>query len=380
MPQQTARTEFAQALKAVATERGLELDVILETIKQAIIAAYKRDARDRGEETEGMDFDVKIHPVTGETQIFGFPEGKPDEAKDVTPPGFGRIAAQTAKQVIHQKIREAEKGAIMSEFGERVGALISGMVLRFDGPNVRVDIGRAEAIMPAEERIPTERLALNQRLTFYLKGIEEGPRGKRIVLSRADPELVKKLFSREVPEISSGSVEIKEIARDPGVRTKIAVFSNQPGVDPVGSCVGQKGVRVQAVTNELNGERVDIIPWSEDSKEFIKGALAPVEILSIKLEKKVKVAKIKVPEDQLSLAIGREGQNVRLAGQLTGWKIDIEGDGAKPKEEKKEEKKVSEAKEEKVEKKEAVTEDTKSDQKTKTKKKPTGKKKPESDK
>ncbi len=380
MPQQTARTEFAQALKAVATERGLELDVILETIKQAIIAAYKRDARDRGEETEGMDFDVKIHPVTGETQIFGFPEGKPDEAKDVTPPGFGRIAAQTAKQVIHQKIREAEKGAIMSEFGERVGALISGMVLRFDGPNVRVDIGRAEAIMPAEERIPTERLALNQRLTFYLKGIEEGPRGKRIVLSRADPELVKKLFSREVPEISSGSVEIREIARDPGVRTKIAVFSNQPGVDPVGSCVGQKGVRVQAVTNELNGERVDIIAWSDDSKEFIKGALAPVEILSIKLEKKVKVAKIKVPEDQLSLAIGREGQNVRLAGQLTGWKIDIEGDGAKPKEEKKEEKKAVEVEEEKVEKKEAVTEDTKSDQKVKTKKKQTGKKKPENDK
>lgn len=349
MVQQTARTEFAQALKAVATERGLELDVILETIKQAIIAAYKRDARDRGEETEEMDYDVEIHPVTGETKIFGFPEGKPKNKKDVTPPGFGRIAAQTAKQVIHQKIREAEKGAIMSEFSGRVGALISGMVLRFDGPNVRVDIGRAEAIMPAEERVPSERLTLNQRLTFYLKGIEEGPRGKRIILSRADPELVKRLFNREVPEISSGSVEIREIARKAGERSKIAVFSNQPGVDPVGSCVGQKGVRVQAVTNELNGERVDIIPWSADPKEFIKGALAPVEILNIKLEKKAKVAKVKVLEDQLSLAIGREGQNVRLAGELTNWKIDIEGDGSKPKEEKKEEKPKSKTEEAKSE-------------------------------
>ncbi len=329
MAQQTARTEFAQALKAVATERGLDAEVIIDTIKQAIIAAYRRDARDAGIETEEMDYEVDLHSVTGETKIFGFPVGKPEEKKDVTPPGFGRIAAQTAKQVIHQKIREAEKGAIMSEFSGRVGSLISGMVLRFDGPNVKVDVGRAEAIMPFEERVPTERLSLNQRLTFYLKGIEEGPRGKRIILSRADSEFVKKLFAREVPEIASGSVEIREIAREAGVRTKIAVFSNQPGVDPVGSCVGQKGVRVQAVTNELNGERVDIIPWSEDAKEYIKAALAPVEILTIKLDKKAKLAKIKVPEDQLSLAIGREGQNVRLAGQLTNWKIDIESSSAK---------------------------------------------------
>ncbi|HEX6976952.1 MAG TPA: transcription termination factor NusA [Patescibacteria group bacterium] len=374
MAQQTARTEFAQALKAVATERGLDAEVIIDTIKQAIIAAYKRDARDAGVETEEMDYDVDLHSVTGETKVYGFPIGKPEEKKDVTPPGFGRIAAQTAKQVIHQKIREAEKGAIMSEFSGRVGTLISGMVLRFDGPNVKVDVGRAEAIMPTEERVPTERLSLNQRLTFYLKGIEEGPRGKRIILSRADPEFVKKLFAREVPEIASGSVEIREIAREAGVRTKIAVFSNQPGVDPVGSCVGQKGVRVQAVTNELNGERVDIIPWNSDAKEYVKAALAPVEILTIKLDKKAKIAKIKVPEDQLSLAIGREGQNVRLAGQLTNWKIDIEGDvvKSKDKEEKKEEEKVEEKEEkveskvEEVEKKEAVVEDSKKDQKTRT--------------
>jgi len=322
---QTPRTEFAQALKAIATERGLDASVILDTIKQAIIAAYKRDARERGEETEELEFDAEIDPVNGETKIFAWPLEKPDEKKDVTPPGFGRIAAQTAKQVIHQKIREAEKGAIMEEFSERSGNLVSGMILRFDGSNVRVDMGRTEAIMPANERIPNERLAPNQRLTFLLKEIIEGPRGKEIILSRADASFVEKLFAREVPEVSSRSVVIKQIAREAGTRTKIAVASEQSGVDPVGSCVGQKGVRVQAVTNELGGERVDIIPWSEDVAELIKAALSPAEEVFVNLDEKNKVAKVKAPEDQLSLAIGKEGQNVRLAAKLTGWRIEIEG-------------------------------------------------------
>ncbi|KKT65579.1 MAG: transcription termination factor NusA, N utilization substance protein A, partial [Candidatus Curtissbacteria bacterium GW2011_GWC1_44_33] len=178
---QTPRTEFAQALKAIATERGLDPAVILDTIKQAIIAAYRRDARERGDETEEYDFDVEINPTNGEARVFSWPLEKPEERKDVTPPGFGRIAAQTAKQVIHQKIREAEKGAIMDEFSGRVGTLISGMILRFDGPDVRVDMGRTEAVMPAEERIPNERLSLNQRLTFLLKDIVEGPKGKEII-------------------------------------------------------------------------------------------------------------------------------------------------------------------------------------------------------
>src|SRR3990167_10527145 len=232
---QTARTEFSQALKAIAQERGLDPDVILDTIKQAIVAAYRRDAKERGEEiAEEIEIDAEIDSVNGETKVF-------IDKKDVTPPGFGRIAAQTAKQVIHQKIREAEKGAIMEEFEEKVGSLASGLILRFDGPNVRVDLGRTEAIMLAEDRIPNERLALNQRLSFLVKSITETPRGKEIFLSRADPEFVKKLFAREVPEISSKSVTIKAIAREAGVRTKIAVFSTQSGVDPVGSCVGQKG-------------------------------------------------------------------------------------------------------------------------------------------
>jgi len=332
----TKRTEFSQALKAIAQERGLDADVIMDTIKQAYIAAYKRDAKERGEEVEGFEYDVEMDSVSGEAKIIAWSEEKPEKKKDVTPPGFGRIAAQTAKQVIHQKIREAEKGAIMDEYSERVGSLVSGMILRFDGPVVRIDIGRTEAIMPASERIPSERLNSSQRLTFLLKSIEDTPRGKQVVLSRNDPDFVRKIFAREVPEIASGSVEIKGIARESGVRTKIAVFSGQTGVDPVGSCVGQKGVRVQAVTNELGGERVDIISWTDDDEEFLKATLAPVEVIETSLNKKAKTALIKVPEDQLSLAIGKEGQNVRLASQLTGWKIEVEGEEDEETEEKSE--------------------------------------------
>jgi N utilization substance protein A len=320
---QTPRTEFAQALRAIATERKLDADVILESIKHAIVAAYRRDAREIGDDTEETEFDVEIDPASGEAKIFAWPEGEPEKKEDITPPGFGRIAAQTAKQVIHQKIREAEKGAIMDEFSERVGSLISGMILRFDGPNVRVDLGRTEGIMPKEERVPNERLNPNQRLTFLLKEINETAKGKQLLLSRSDPVFVQKLFEREVPEMSSGSVEVMAISREPGVRTKMAVDSNQSGVDPVGSCVGQKGVRVQAVTNELGGERVDIIPWNDDPAELIKAALAPADGLSVSLDKKEKTAKVKAPEDQLSLAIGKDGQNARLAAKLTGWKIEV---------------------------------------------------------
>ena len=320
---QTPRTEFAQALRAIASERKLDAEVIIDTIKQAIIAAYKRDAREREEDVEELEFDVEINPRSGEAKIFIISPDKPDKKRDVTPPGFGRIAAQTAKQVIHQKIREAEKGAIMDEFSDRVGSLISGMILRFDGPDVRVDLGRTEGTMPAAERVPNERLNPNQRLTFLLKDIVEGQRGKQIILSRADGAFVQKLFTREVPEMSSGSVEIKMASREPGVRTKIAVFSNQSGVDPVGSCVGQKGVRVQAVTNELGGERVDIIPFTEDVSDLIKASLSPAENLSVTLDEDKKIAVVKAPEDQLPLAIGKDGQNARLTAKLTGWKIEI---------------------------------------------------------
>ena len=397
----TPRTEFSQALKAIATERGLDADVILETIKQAIIAAYKRDAKENGTDVDSFEYDAVIDPVNGETKIFAWPavpletpeeeieklrKANMKEKHDVTPPGFGRIAAQTAKQVIHQKIREAEKGAIMQEFEEKVGSLASGLILRFDGPNVRVDLGRTEAIMLAEDRIPNERLNLNQRLTFLIKAINDTPRGKEIFLSRSAPEFVQKLFAREVPEISSGSVEIKAIAREAGVRTKIAVFSSQTGVDPVGSCVGQKGVRVQAVTNEIGGERVDVIPWSEDLAELIKASLSPAEDLSVELDREKKIARVTAPEDQLSMAIGKDGQNVRLTAKLTGFRIEVEGNEEQEKEEKSDESKSEKKQEEnkgekpiekekveqveepeteteKVEKKEDVTEDVQADQK-----------------
>jgi N utilization substance protein A len=359
---QTPRTEFAQALKAIATERGLDADVILETIKQAIIAAYKRDVKEQKDEMEELEFDVEINPTNGEARVFSWPEGKPEERKDVTPDGFGRIAAQTAKQVIRQRIREAEKDSIMEEFSGRIGTLISGMILRFDGADVRVDLGRAEGLMPASERAPNERLSANQRLTFLLKDIEETLKGRQIILSRSDPEFVKKLFEREVPEISSGSVEVKGIAREAGVRTKITVSSTQSGVDPVGSCVGQKGVRVQAVTNELGGERVDIVPWSEKPEELIEAALSPAEGLSVSLDEKEKTAKVEAPEDQLSLAIGKDGQNARLASKLTGWRIEVEPIAEKKETKKKTEKKAKKATKKKTTKKdkEEKSESTKS--------------------
>jgi len=307
------RSEFALALNQVATERGIDPQIILETIKAAILAAFRKDYG--GKDLENLE--VKINPDTGEARIL---KGK----KDITPPGFGRIATQTAKQVILQRIREAEKKAIITEYSTRVGNIITGMVLRFDGSNVIVDIGKTEAVMPSSEQIPSEHYRLNQRLSFYIEGIRETIRGNQIIISRAHKNLVTGLFHREVPEVANNAVQIKEVAREPGIRTKIAVASNQPGVDPVGSCVGQKGVRVQAVINELGGiEKIDIIQWSDDQKLFIIAALAPAKDIEVIINNKKKTVQAKVPEDQLSLAIGKDGQNVRLAGKLTNWKIDI---------------------------------------------------------
>jgi len=308
------RSEFALALNQVATERGIDPSVVLETIKAAILAAYRKDY---GASIEEDNLEVIINPDTGEAKIM-------KDKKDITPPGFGRIAAQTAKQVILQRIREAEKKAIIADYSTRVGTITNGMILRFDGANIIVDIGRAEAVMPPQEQVSTDHYRLNQRLTFYIESIKETTRGNQIIVSRAHKNLIAGLFQREVPEVASGAVVIKEIAREAGYRSKIAVYSNQSGVDPVGSCVGQKGVRVQAVINEIGGvEKVDIIQWNEDPKIFIQAALSPAKDIEVILHEKKQTAEAIVPEDQLSLAIGKEGQNVRLAGKLTGWKIDI---------------------------------------------------------
>jgi transcription termination/antitermination protein NusA len=310
------RSEFALALNQVSNERGLDPEVVLETVKNAILAAYRKDHPDIVVE----EFIAELDSNTGEAKIL---HGK----EDVTPPGFGRIAAQTAKQVILQKIREKEKEAVISDFRLKIGTIINGMVLRFAGPNVIVDIGKAEAIMPPEEQIQNEKYHLNQRLAFYVSEIKEGPRGEEVVVSRASTGLLEGLFKREVPEVSQGTVLIKQIVREAGNRSKVAVASNQSGIDPVGSCVGQKGVRVQAIIQEFAGiEKIDIIQWQENIKSYIAQALSPAKELSVEVNEKEKLAKVSVAPEELSLAIGKEGQNVRLASKLTGFRIEIEGD------------------------------------------------------
>ncbi len=319
-----SRSEFAAALNQICTERGIDPQIVIDTIKAAILAAYHKDFQTDYEANEAAEIvmDVDVDSNTGATSIFKMED---DKKVDITPPGFGRIAAQTAKQVILQRVREAEKDAVIGEYTDKVGTIISGMVLRFDGKNVIVDIGRGQGFMPPEEQMRGEFYRMNQRLIVYVRDIRETMRGKTIIVSRAAEELVTELFRREVPEVSSEAVVIKAVAREPGVRTKIAVDSTQSGVDPVGSCVGQKGVRVQEVINELNNEKIDIIQYTDDAKAFIAAALAPAENVKIELNEELKIATIIVPDDQLSLAIGKGGQNVRLAGKLTGYKLDIVG-------------------------------------------------------
>lgn len=330
------RSEFSLALNQVANERGVDISVVLDTVKNAILAAYKKDHP--GIELE--EYSATLDQNTGEARILF-------KDKDVTPPGFGRIAAQAARQVILQKIREKEKEAILSDYKLRIGTIVNGMVLRFAGPNIIVDIGKTESVMPPQEQIPTEKYYLNQRLAVYILEIREGQKGEEIIVSRANKGLLEGLFKREVPEVAKGSVIIKDIAREAGGRSKVAVYSNQAGIDPVGSCVGQKGVRVQAVIQEFGGvEKIDIIQWQENPKDYITQALSPAKNVTVKLAKEEKTATVYVPADELSLAIGKEGQNVRLASKLTGYRIEIEEDKtlkteeAEMPEESKEEKKI----------------------------------------
>lgn len=340
------RSEFALALNQVSNERGIDPEVVLETVRNAILAAYRKDHP--GVEVE--DYTAELDPNTGEAKII-------HAGEDVTPPGFGRIAAQTAKQVILQKIREKEKEAVLSDFRIRMGQIANGMVLRFAGPNVIVDVGKTEAIMPPSEQIQNERYHLNQRLVVYLSEIKEGPKGEEVIVSRSSTGLLEGLFKREVPEVAQGAVEIKTIVREAGNRSKVAVYSSQAGIDPVGSCVGQKGVRVQAIIQEFSGmEKIDIIQWQENPKNYIAAALSPAKDLRVEIDEDEKIAHVFVAAEELSLAIGKDGQNVRLASKLTGYRIEIEekeGE-AKPaekktKEEPKEEVKAAVAEEGKVE-------------------------------
>jgi N utilization substance protein A len=294
--------------------------VVLEAIRVAALAAYKKDLMLRNEPIaeDFEEFTSQVDPVTGEISIF-------HDKENMTPPGFARIAASIAKQVIMQRLNEAERGTILAEYEGKVGTVISGTIQRQEGNTFFVDLGRAEGVLPPSEQVHSEMYHQNQRLKFLVKEIREGGRGSEVVVSRSDPNLVKALFALEVPEIQSAAVEIKVIAREAGSRTKIAAISTQDGVDPVGSLVGQKGVRVQAVIGELSEEKIDIISYSEDPARFIAAALSPAKDIQVRLNEKDNIATVTVPQSQLSLAIGKGGQNVRLAAKLTGWKIDIEG-------------------------------------------------------
>ena len=258
--------------------------------------------------------------------------------EDITPPGFGRIAAQTAKQVILQRVREAEKEAIIREYKQKIGTLINGYIFRIESGVVVLDLERAQGIMPPNEQIPGEDYQLNKQIKVLVSDVREGPRGPEIIVSRARPEFVERLFATEVPEIESGTVKIEAVAREAGRRTKIAASSSSENVDPVGSLVGQKGIRVQAVIKELGEEKIDIIEYNPEPENFIANALSPAKVSNVSINKKKKTATVEVPEDQLSLAIGKEGQNVRLAAKLTGWRIDIRGPRGAVPEEKSEEK------------------------------------------
>ncbi len=343
---QLSRTEFSAAVAELARERGIDPAIVLSSIEEAILAAYVRDAQEAGSFHDDWQYRVSLNNQTGGVKIYGFPEEKPDQELEVTPPGFGRIATQTAKQVILQKVREAEKTAIIDDYQDKVGLVVMGTVIRQDGRRVVVDIGRTYGILPLSEQVRGEDYSIGVKLSFLIKEITDTEdQGRQIILSRTSVDLVKALFRREVPEINNNTVEIRAIVRQPGVRTKLAVYSNRRGVDPVGACVGQKGVRVAEVIKALGGEKVDVIQFFDDPGKLISAALSPAEELVIEINQVEKKARVSAPEDQLSLAIGRDGQNVRLASQLSGYEIDI--DSSSPVETKETEAKEEEKKDEK---------------------------------
>ncbi len=342
------KTEFMIALTQLAAEKHLPKEVVLAAIESALVSAYKKDAF-----TAGQDISAKINPNTGEVKVFvkkTVVESPADPAREIsleearkisksvqlgdviniecTPPNAGRIAAQTARQVILQRLHEAEHRAIYEEFTGKEDEVVSGTVVRVTPEQVFVDLGRAEAVLPSSEQVPTERYRIGRRLKFYVLEVTKTVRGPQIVLSRSHRNLLRRLLELEIPEIASGVIEIKAIAREAGLRSKVAVATRQPGVDPVGSCVGLRGIRIQSIVNELNGEKIDVIEWSEDPALFIAHALSPAQVLDVRLDETENTAAVTVPDRQLSLAIGREGQNARLAARLTGWRIDIKSASA----------------------------------------------------
>ncbi|PWA13541.1 transcription termination/antitermination protein NusA [Pueribacillus theae] len=338
-------SDLLEALSTLEKEKGISKDVIIEAIEAALISAYKRNFHQA--QNVRIDFNQDI----GSIRVFARKdvveevndprlEISIDKAKDmnpnyeigdvieieVTPKDFGRIAAQTAKQVVTQRVREAERGIVYSEFIDREEDIMTGIVQRHDHRFIYVNLGRVEALLPASEQMPNEKYHQNDRIKVYITKVEKTTKGPQVMVSRTHPGLLKRLFELEVPEIYDGTVEIKSIAREAGDRSKIAVYADDPGVDPVGSCVGQKGQRVQAIVNELKGEKIDIVHWSEDPVEYVANALSPSKVIHVDVNEEEKTTTVIVPDYQLSLAIGKRGQNARLAAKLTGWKIDIKSE------------------------------------------------------
>ncbi len=337
------KNDFLVAITQISSERHLSKEVVLEAIEQALVLAYKRNFG------AAEDVIVRIDPNTGKARVFAEKkvvevaqdrrtEIELSEARqgdpaaeiggivriEMTPKDFGRIAVQTAKQVIQQRIREAERDTLYADWSDRLGELVLGTVRNTDTMgNVILSLGRAEAVMPKSEQIPTENYSRGQKLRTYIYEVEKTSRGPRIRISRTHRKLLRRLLESEIPEIFNGTVEIKTLAREPGSRSKVAVAATQPGVDPVGSCVGMRGVRIQSIVNELNGEKIDVVMWSQDEKELVANALSPARVEHVWLDEQSKTATVVVPDNQLSLAIGKEGQNARLAAKLTNWRIDI---------------------------------------------------------
>lgn len=418
---------ISAAIKMICEEKNLSVDAVVGAIEAALAAAYRKEfggknqnikvvfnadnaqtavfdvktvvedvdleeqeqqleeqrlRREEGEEIAEEDLIKKFNPRTdimlSETKELGedYKIGDIIETKLDVPEEYGRMAAQTAKQVIVQRLREAERDHIFNEYKDKEGELVLGTIQRKEGRRYIVDMGQANGVLPPEEQIRGEGYNIGTRLNFYIVKVHMGNKGPEIVLSRTHPEIVRELFATEVPEIAAGTVEIKAISREAGSRSKIAVAATEESIDPVGSCVGQKGARVQTVINELGGEKVDIVEWNEDVKAFISNALSPANITDIDIDEEEKTASVKVEDDQLSLAIGKNGQNARLAAKLTGWKIDVistsekeesKDDDKEEVKEKKEDKKDKDDKKEVKEEKEEV--EAKEEEKKKTTKK-----------
>ena len=341
--------EIIAVMDELEKERGISKDYLVAALEEALVKAYKQNF-DADENVENVK--VTIDKVTGEMHVYSarevvaeFPvpelEISLEDAQkidksynvgdvvniEIRPKDFGRIAAQKAKQVVVQKIREVEKEMIFTEFNDKKGEIVSGLIQKADGKIVVMDLGKLEGVMPIKEQIPTETYKVNDKIRGYVLEVEKGLKGTpQVIVSRSHPDFVRKLFEFEIPEIYEGLIEIKSVSRDPGSRSKVAVYSKDENIDPVGSCVGQKGVRIQNIINELNGEKIDVIEWNQDPAIYIAAALLPAQVMAVDVKEEEKFAQVIVPDDQLSLAIGKSGQNARLAARLTNWKIDIKSE------------------------------------------------------